>query len=207
MDELSQIFKSFFYVGKFLGFFPFYISKGVAKTSPINVIYSFLIIAGYSASSKMQNELMSSAFKNGSMWSKISFQMGTLLLWYFVILTSIGNLLQRRMFSKGLKKMAEFDGKLAKTFNVKIDYKHQRKISNISMILSFVGFFTMVLLSFNISQGFESKAAPLLALPLFLIVIGQAIYVINFALVIFLIKMRIKILNEKIEKNCEVSKN
>lgn len=208
MEELSQIFKPFFIVGKFLGFFPFYISKGVAKTSPIHVIYSLFFIIAYTSFSNEQNRAMLKFYKQGSSWFSISFELGALQIIQFLICTAISSFVQRRFFSKGLKKIVEIDEKFEKSFKTKIDYKFQKRLACFLFIFNILELFLSVSAQSIFNQNTENVITfkdSLRGLPMLFVFLGQLTYGILYLLLVMMIRMRIKILNKNVKKISEVS--
>lgn len=204
MDDFTRTFKPFFIMGKVMALFPFYLTKnGEIKTSAINLIYSIAIIIAYVFNTNYQMGLMQKYLRNGSVWSKISFQSGSTLLLYYMLVTSIGNLVQRKIIGKGLKSFLQFDEKLSQSFGVKINYDLQRKVSRRLFAISIVGFVSMMLISGYTSQDSSTQYSStdgILISPLMFVIVAQLVHVMLYIVIINMIRLRIKILNQKVSQ-------
>lgn len=204
MDEFTRTFKPFYIIGKIVAFFPFYLTKnGEIKTTTINFIYSVFILTAYMFHGKLQTIIMNNYFQNGSIWSKIAFEANSTLMSHYVLVTSVGNFVQRKLIGKGLKSFLQFDMKLMQTFGVKMNYEFQRKFAYKRFAITIAGFaaimFTTSFTSLDLTVNY-SLTDMILFQPLIFIYLAQLTHLVLFIVIINFIRMRIRILNQNVSK-------
>lgn len=207
MEKFFPTLKPFYVIGKFLGYFPFHITKSrKIKSSIFEKVFLTLTLFLNLLNVYVYSILFNLYFKEGSTWSKISFTTVSIISAGFITITSIGNFLTKETILKALSDLKFIDEKLFKCFGVKIDYKSEKRAAKRVLMISMITFLIFMNFSYlaTILNSEEIRSSnSKYGFVLIIVHVGICSYVSLFYVVIGMIRRRIEVVNEIIGKLME----